>query len=246
MTFGFGPRIPRDGLIFHVDAGNPKSYPGSGNIWYDLSGNELNVTINGATWDSAGFFTTTTFNELYISGSDATLLDFEYDDPKTLICVANIPSDETGAWMSKMAQDKAGAGYWRGWDLWTTSNPGGSVGEHDINQWSVKAVRRRGTWTGRTDINDGIHMACTTYDGSAVATGITSYLDGVVADTYDATTYGTLDATMVDVGTHFTIGSRDGVQELAGNYYMCSIYNRELSGDEVLRYFNSFRARFGV
>lgn len=244
MRIGSG--FSKDGLIFHVDAGNPKSYPGSGTTWYDLSGNGLDVTINGASWDSTGFFTTTTFNELYISGSDATLLDFEYNDPMTLICIASIPADNTGAWMSKMAEDKAGAGYWRGWDLWTTSSPGGSVGQHNINQWSVKAHRRRGTWTGRSNINDGIHMACTTYDGSAVGTGITSYLDGVPADTYDILTYGTLDATMIDTGTHFTIGSRDGVQELAGNYYMCSIYNRELSVDEIREYYNSFKARFGI
>ena len=35
----YGPRIVTDGLVLHLDAGNSKSYPGSGSTWYDLSGN---------------------------------------------------------------------------------------------------------------------------------------------------------------------------------------------------------------
>lgn len=37
----YGPRIVTDGLVLLLDTGNSKSYPGSGNIWYDLSGNEF-------------------------------------------------------------------------------------------------------------------------------------------------------------------------------------------------------------
>jgi hypothetical protein len=32
------PIIPTNGLILHLDASNSNSYPGSGNIWFDLSG----------------------------------------------------------------------------------------------------------------------------------------------------------------------------------------------------------------
>ena len=44
--------IPRDGLIIHLDAANLNSYPGSGNTWYDLSGNGYNFT-----WNSTPSFT---------------------------------------------------------------------------------------------------------------------------------------------------------------------------------------------
>jgi hypothetical protein len=39
-----GPDIVTDGLVLHLDAANDKSYPGSGSIWYDLSGNNKNFT----------------------------------------------------------------------------------------------------------------------------------------------------------------------------------------------------------
>jgi prepilin-type N-terminal cleavage/methylation domain-containing protein len=44
----------KDGLVLHLDAGNPASYPGSGTTWFDLSGNNNNgVLLNGVGFDSA-------------------------------------------------------------------------------------------------------------------------------------------------------------------------------------------------
>lgn len=40
------------GLLMHLDAGNPASYPGSGTAWNDLSGNGNNGTLNGAAFSS--------------------------------------------------------------------------------------------------------------------------------------------------------------------------------------------------
>lgn len=43
-----GPDIVTDGLVLHLDAGNSKSYPGSGNTWYDLSGQSNDGTVFGS------------------------------------------------------------------------------------------------------------------------------------------------------------------------------------------------------
>jgi hypothetical protein len=40
-----GPSIVKDGLVLCLDAALPKSYPGTGNTWYDLSGNGYNATL---------------------------------------------------------------------------------------------------------------------------------------------------------------------------------------------------------
>ena len=37
--------IITDGLVFCLDARNPKSYPGSGTTWTDLSGEEWTSTM---------------------------------------------------------------------------------------------------------------------------------------------------------------------------------------------------------
>jgi hypothetical protein len=54
MAFRDGPRIVTNGLVLTLNATDRNSYPGSGNIWRDLSGNGYNSTlVNGPTFSSA-------------------------------------------------------------------------------------------------------------------------------------------------------------------------------------------------
>jgi len=54
MGLSHSPRIVTDGLVFCVDAANPRSYPETGSGWYDLSNNNYDGTLkNGASFDSA-------------------------------------------------------------------------------------------------------------------------------------------------------------------------------------------------
>ena len=49
-----GPNVVTDGLVLYLDAGNTKSYPGSGTGWIDLSGRVNNgILANGPTFDSS-------------------------------------------------------------------------------------------------------------------------------------------------------------------------------------------------
>jgi hypothetical protein len=50
MAAGAGPELSTNGLVFSVDSRNNKSYPGSGNTWYDQA-RVSNVTLNG-TFDT--------------------------------------------------------------------------------------------------------------------------------------------------------------------------------------------------
>ena len=57
MAISYNPRIVTDGLVLALDAGNTKSYPGSGTTWFDLSGKEHNftaTTISTASDATAG------------------------------------------------------------------------------------------------------------------------------------------------------------------------------------------------
>ena len=61
MSYCNGPRIITESLAFYVDAGNKKSYPSSGSIWYDLSKSNNHATYvnNGypaITWNPSGYF----------------------------------------------------------------------------------------------------------------------------------------------------------------------------------------------
>ena len=43
-VFG-GPNAITNGLVLHLDASNPRSYPGAGTTWFDVSGNGNNGTL---------------------------------------------------------------------------------------------------------------------------------------------------------------------------------------------------------
>lgn len=53
MGLIYNPSIVTDDLVLYLDAANPKSYPGTGTTWYDLSGNGNNGTlVNGVGYDA--------------------------------------------------------------------------------------------------------------------------------------------------------------------------------------------------
>jgi hypothetical protein len=39
MGLAHSPSVITDGLMVYLDAANTRSYPGTGNTWYDLRGN---------------------------------------------------------------------------------------------------------------------------------------------------------------------------------------------------------------
>ena len=47
MSINYNPTNNTTGLILSMDAGNKKSYPGTGNTWYDLMGNQNGVATPG-------------------------------------------------------------------------------------------------------------------------------------------------------------------------------------------------------
>ena len=55
MATKAGPNIITDGLVLLLDAANKQSYPGTGTVWYDLSGRKNNFNIVATAWNSAGY-----------------------------------------------------------------------------------------------------------------------------------------------------------------------------------------------
>ena len=48
----FKTEVNRDGLICYLDAADKNSYPGSGTVWYDLTGNGNNFNLTNTTFSS--------------------------------------------------------------------------------------------------------------------------------------------------------------------------------------------------
>ena len=83
MGFYRGPKIITEGLSFYLDAANPKSYPGTGTSWKDLSNSGGNGTLtNGPTFDSGN------------KGS----IDFDGTDDYITLSSSLIPSTDDWTW----------------------------------------------------------------------------------------------------------------------------------------------------
>lgn len=82
MSIQHNTNIITDGLTFNVDAGNTKSYPGSGSTWYDLSSNAINLTSSGTVnYTTLGGVKCFGFNSsMYWTStvSDAQKTDYRY------------------------------------------------------------------------------------------------------------------------------------------------------------------------
>ena len=95
----YNTSVVRDGLIMHLDAANKKSYPGSGTIWKDLSGQGNNGTlINGVG------YSTDNKGAMVFDGTD-DYVSIPYDSslkPTTAITIDSFyyPQDNGTSWTS--------------------------------------------------------------------------------------------------------------------------------------------------
>lgn len=83
MSVYGGPEVVDSGLVLSLDAGNTKSYPGSGTTWTDLSGRGLNATIgNSPTFSSShsGILTYSGANSGTTATSTSSLFNFGTGD----------------------------------------------------------------------------------------------------------------------------------------------------------------------
>lgn len=100
MSLSHSPKIPTNGLLLCLDAANPRSYPGSGTIWYDLSGNGRNATIVGSPVFSNTYFDSTGDTNYFSAPSISHRTDdFTYSMWMTIDTVDSLSTlFEDGSW----------------------------------------------------------------------------------------------------------------------------------------------------
>jgi hypothetical protein len=241
MAINAGPKIIEDGLVFCVDAANPRSYPGAGTIWYDLSNNNYDGTlINGASFDSANA------GSISFDGTNDRA-----DFPSGIMDTGTI----TVCWWQK------------GWDgarrvtileMGTTSdevyggggiyfNEGTNGGELQfrlfiLNNTNVTERISVQSATKFNNLADTWKYCVVNWDGTTNAGNMKIYIDGE----FDNQNNGGNSVQKNWLGP-WIIG--DGIQSsqlvnYQGSIASLSIYNRVLSAEEIRRNYNSTRGRF--
>ena len=139
MGLEHGPSIVKDGLVFNIDAVNPKSYPGSGTTVNNMAGTETGL-LNGVTYSTDGlgsfnfdgiddYITIDGFNSINVNtisawfkfsfsgnnvvmekGSNAKMM-FQPSSAGTTIVYANTKYYNGGAGYASSVMD----GTWKNW-----------------------------------------------------------------------------------------------------------------------------------
>ena len=218
-----GPEISSDGLVLLLDAGNTKSYPGSGTTWTDLSGRGNTGTLtNGPTYSSAngGYFS---FGS---AGSQRT--SFTYQTPQQTASTAFTWS----IWTYPVANSDSYVlmGY-RG----TTPLKFYKLTTQKFEMYPAEIffLFTLNVWQN----------ICVIYDGTQGGTdNMKMYVNGTQVGLRDGDQPDLLNSAM----PFFVGGDPDASEFATARIGQVSIYNRALSAAEVSQNYNATRGRYGL
>lgn len=231
----FGPKILTDGLVLALDAGNTKSYSGSGSVWFDRSGKNNNATlVNSPTYNSLSHFSfnNTTFQH-------ATVSDIGSLNQWTIEAWFRVTSSLTNQVTTIVCNQFDGVNKL---NFSMGTNNAGVVG--GAAQWNVCVGFFDGSWHNTAGfavtLNTWVHVVGT-YNGSVVQ----QYKNGIT------------DTSLNYVGTpqsgggnriarRWDASATDPINYFPGDIAIVKVYNRALSSTEVSQNFNALRGRFGI
>ena len=222
VNAGINPSsIVSNGLLLNLDASNPGSYSGTGNNWYDLSGNNNHATLmNSPTYDAASASIVTNGTNQYISIPQFSTANTNI----TMQAWVYVNLNTTGTFMKN---GTGGGGYSIGIGNWAYDQVGSNV---------VMLLYGRG-WIGSgvSYATAGWKLVTLTLDGSSTAR---AYVNGTLIGTYTWTTP-TAPAGSFNMGAN--IG--DGNIYYNGKFAAAYFYNRALSLSEIQQNYNAFATK---
>lgn len=229
MSLHHSPKIAIDGLVLYLDAGNPKSYPRSGNTWLDLSGyNNHGTLINGVgyTANNKGSFIFDGSNDYVDIGKPLVSNNMNFT-----ICILLKSNGIQNGYTCPISQGHASyTGF--------TIQSG-----YPISSMSFVAGNNS-SWNGIPfNYHPGMELTYT----FLTVTNSNNLLQTYKNSQYVAnTTLNILhNSCSVNIGRD-TLNTDANHRCFNGNIPIVQIYNRALSADEVKQNFNALRGRYGI
>jgi len=225
MSFHNGGKpIVTDGLVISLDASSDRSYPKSGNVWYDLSGNNTNAEIessveflSGSYWGGFKTLNSKVNSNQSINGT-INMSSAEYTFEIWLMKSQSL-SDESAFGMHDGTVTSNGFRY-----------NGGSFQCSNGGDWVDASLNYIAPL-------DAVAQLVLTRSGS----NMNSYGNAIPAQNTLSANTGSGIFTAFKMNKYGFTGSLNG---FGGNYYIIRIYNRALTAEEVLQNYNATKGRF--
>jgi hypothetical protein len=234
MSVYAGPEIVNDGLVLCLDAGNSRSYPGSGTIWTDLSRNGNNGTlVNGVGYTSGNS------GSLVFDGSNdqvdvASSTSLNLINEITLTSWVRFLSSPSSTGNPNIIDKWNWPENKRSWFLGTE---GGQLSARISEDGTYN--NSAGIFAGAPTLNVWMNLSMTFKNKV-----LNFYQNGLLTQTTNSITdpsFSNLD-TSVFIGRAVGTGSR----WLNANIPQVQIYNRALTAAEIAQNFQALRGRFGI
>jgi len=244
MAFNYSPKIITDGLVLYLDPANNRSYPTTGDTYFDLSKNNYDgQLVNSPTYNTDYYGTMvfdglseyvnfgTTGNEIVRTMTSMTI---------NIVCYCTGYGNPSGAvsWSPLTCIDRYTLGNsYRKFAFYLLKN-GAVEGVY------VEFFNGSGGGTSasniRTDILNNYLVLTTTID----STSCRLYVNGIMVDEKAGIVVNSNPQT-----SDFTVGSR--INTTYNGYFKGSLnqvlfYNRALTADEVLQNYKATKTRFGL
>lgn len=240
MALGHGSKIVTDGLVLALDAANPRSYPGSGTTWFDLSGNNHHFSlINNPTYSFEGYFIFDGVNDYIVSSSDIDLSSYVsitvefYVKPSTDTNSTGIVFEHTDNWNTNpggfgLAVNSNGGGYFE--NLCHTN--------HYRNPKNYNSTTNEGVWSFHSN----------TFTKVLDTSGRYSFLNGENADFTSSPYNGSTSSINNSFSNSlFYIGSRGGSSIFYDGFLsMLKVYGSKLDIFDHSKNFTATRGRYGI
>lgn len=230
MSANAGPDIIENGLVLYLDAGNTKSYPGSGTTWYDKSGNSNNGTLtNGPTFNT---------------GSGGSIV-FDGVDDYVTIPTFSIP---TGSFSCESFFQWSNLGSSRGSIFSLNYNyptSGYLIRQKDDGSGKFVIWSDYGSESG---IFSTAALTSNTWNQVVVIQSAGTcliYINGVLDSSQSLPNPVLNQSYPVLLGVRAVSGPSAGAY-LPGKLGVSKVYNRVLSASEVLTNYNALKTRFGI
>ena len=260
MAFHRGPKIVKDGLILYLDAANPKSYPGSGTTWYDLSGHGNHATLyNSPQWENTYFHFDGT-NSHGIFEIPNSLLPFSSSQITYEIVFQEQNNGIDVNRQEVMFGNKAYSTNKDGFAITHAANPNSIYSQiNDFNTNSLRIVDCGADLDGNGKSDDTLNFTWVLHFTQIDNTNLSlvthntfnfsksNLIVNNLTDTVSNVTYPDL----LEDGSVYAIGSGITNNRSIRDYTICDIsyikiYNRLLTTSEINQNYNALKSRYGL
>jgi hypothetical protein len=223
MALSHSPRIVTNGLVIYLDAANPKSYPGTGTTWSDISGNsEVGSLLNGVAYNSdnlGSFIFDGTDDRVSVSSFDITTSEATF-----LVALKR----------DGIQPDNEGILFSRGTSVTGLNFRGNS------NELAYHWNGGNFSWDSNLLVPDNIWSFCALSVQSSLATMYLYYEGSDILSSVNTATHSTTTLDNLFVG----IDTFSSARSFKGNISIAAIYNRALSTAEIEQTFVALRGRY--